>query len=299
MQTIDSKDISIVVQGPVIGKRTDPEKLQLTKICVESLRAIFPHSEIILSTWSEVSSQWIKYDKIVVNEEPPPIDRVITSRKDINYNGNRLICTTANGIRASSRDYVLKVRSDVMFTNSLFLESLSRYPARDSEYQISESRIVIPELLTSVNLFSINDWVSFGTHRDMLRLWNIPYMQKFVSISDELFMNNEQYVCYNFLKSHPLFSLQNQEVIDRLYANNFIILNSTSFSFKRLKPFPYSITRYFRWTTHYDWKCLYKTHSLHRKVVNYRSLIRPTVLAMGETKSIIQNVFKPKQNEIA
>jgi hypothetical protein len=107
MKNIDSKDISIVVQGPVIGKESDPSSFQLTKICVESLRQLFPKSEIILSTWSEISQHWIKYDKLIINEEPPEIERITTTKTDVNYNGNRLICTTANGIRASTRDYVL------------------------------------------------------------------------------------------------------------------------------------------------------------------------------------------------
>lgn len=293
MATVDSKNLSIVVQGPVIGKEADPVEQQFTKICVESLRVHFPHSEIILSTWSEVNSHWIKFDKLIVNDEPPPIERITTARKDINYNGNRLICTTANGIKAATRDYVLKVRSDVMFTSNRFLDALSRYPARDGAYQISEHRIVIPELLTSVNLFSINDWVSFGTRSDMLKLWDIPYMQKFIPISEDLFMNNEQYVCYNFLMKHPLFSLkslQDCDLIERLFANNFLILNTRSYSFERLKPFPYSITRYFHWTTAYEWKCLYKKYCLHQSEINYRNLIRPTVFKLGEFKSYLRNI---------
>lgn len=273
MATIDSKNLSIVVQGPVIGKESEPPEFQFTRICVESLRTNFPHSEIILSTWTEVNPKWIKFDKLIVNDEPPPIERITTMRKDVNYNGNRLICTTSNGIKAATRDYVLKVRSDIMFTSSSFLNVLSRYPARDITYQISEHRIVIPELLTCVNLFSINDWVSFGTRSDMLKLWDIPYMQKPIPTSEDLFMNNEQYVCYNFLKTHPLFSLENHEVIAKLFANNFLILNATSYSFKRLKPFRYSITQYFRWTNEYDWKCLYKAYSLHQSVTNYWDLI--------------------------
>lgn len=138
MSVISSKNLSIVVQGPVIGKTSDPASQQFTRICVESLRTYFPHSEIVLSTWNEVDSRWIKFDKLIVNEEPPPIERIVTTQKDINYNGNRLICSTANGIKATTRDYVLKVRSDVMFTSGSFLEFFSRYNARDSSYQISE-----------------------------------------------------------------------------------------------------------------------------------------------------------------
>lgn len=294
MSTIESKNISIVVQGPIYGRESDPENLQFTKICVESLRNLFPKSEIILSTWNDVSQNWIKYDRLVVNEEPPLIEKAVTKRKDVNYNGNRLICSTANGVKATTRDYVLKVRSDVMFTSNHFLEEINLYPARDSDYQISEHRIVIPELLTSLKLFSINDWVSFGARQDMLKLWEVPYMHKFILLSEkeDLFMSNEQYICSHFLKSHPLFSLNNQEILERLFVNNFLILNATSFSFRRLKPFPFSITRYLNWTSHYDWKCLYKTYCLRKETVNYLQLIRPTVFALGRFKASLKNIIK-------
>lgn len=112
-------------------------------------------------------------------------------------------------------------------------------------------------------------------------------------------MNNEQYICYNFLKQHPLFSLKSQETMEKFFANNFLILNSSSYSFQRLKPFPYSVTQYARWTSHYDWVCLYRTHCLHKKAINYYDLVRPTIFALGRFKNFLRNSFKQTQPENA
>ncbi len=110
---IDSKEISVVIQGPVHGAEHDLPELQWTKIAADSVRHYLPKSEIILSTWQEVDPKFIKYDKLVVNVEPPTIKNL---PPNINPNLNRLICTTANGIKASSREYVLKMRSDMSLT---------------------------------------------------------------------------------------------------------------------------------------------------------------------------------------
>jgi hypothetical protein len=115
---IDSKEISVVIQGPVYGTEHDPPDMQWTKLAADSIRHHLPKAEIILSTWQEVDSKFITYDKLIVNTEPPPIKNLPS---DVNPNLNRLICTTANGIKASTREYVLKIRSDMSLAGTSFL----------------------------------------------------------------------------------------------------------------------------------------------------------------------------------
>ena len=115
---IDSKEISVVIQGPVHGTEHDPPDMQWTKLAADSIRHHLPKAEIILSTWQEVDSKFITYDKLIVNTEPPPIKNLPS---DVNPNLNRLICTTANGIKASTREYVLKIRSDMSLAGTSFL----------------------------------------------------------------------------------------------------------------------------------------------------------------------------------
>lgn len=57
INAIDTKDISVVVQGPI-----DEE---LTILCLNSVRKYLPDSEIILSTWKNSNIKNLDYDILV------------------------------------------------------------------------------------------------------------------------------------------------------------------------------------------------------------------------------------------
>ena len=60
---IISNDISLVVQGAVTP---------VTKAVLNSLRAIFPGAELILSTWEGSALDGLSYDKAVLSPDPGP-----------------------------------------------------------------------------------------------------------------------------------------------------------------------------------------------------------------------------------
>ena len=45
---IDSKEISVVIQGPVHGTEHDPPSMQWTKLAADSIRYYLPKAEIVL-----------------------------------------------------------------------------------------------------------------------------------------------------------------------------------------------------------------------------------------------------------
>ena len=59
---IDSKDISVVVQGAV-NKNETPK-------CLKSIRKFLPNAEIILSTWEGSDTKNLDYDILVLNKDP-------------------------------------------------------------------------------------------------------------------------------------------------------------------------------------------------------------------------------------
>ena len=59
---ITSRDISVVVQGPIHKTRT--------KKCLQSIRKNLPAAEIILSTWQNSSVNGMDFDILVANEDP-------------------------------------------------------------------------------------------------------------------------------------------------------------------------------------------------------------------------------------
>ncbi|TXJ44182.1 hypothetical protein EPJ70_08075 [Brachyspira aalborgi] len=58
---IDTKDISVVVQG-AIDKGYTP-------LCLKSIRKYLPESEIILSTWEGSDVENLDYDVLVLNKD--------------------------------------------------------------------------------------------------------------------------------------------------------------------------------------------------------------------------------------
>lgn len=68
---IDTKDISVVVQGAVGG---------YTPVCLASVRKHLPESEIVLSTWKGSNVEGLDYDVLVLSDDPGGFDYL-----NINY----------------------------------------------------------------------------------------------------------------------------------------------------------------------------------------------------------------------
>lgn len=100
-----SKEVSVVFQGAINQKYIENG--------VDSVRKYLPESEIIISTWEGQllpSSCADKVDRILFNRDP---GGTIFTRNGKIQNQNRQIFSTKEGILASTRKYVLKLRSDM------------------------------------------------------------------------------------------------------------------------------------------------------------------------------------------
>src|SRR6266851_7799448 len=106
------RDLSVVVQGPVVGGRRDPEERQLTRRCLASIRSCLPDAQIILSTWRGSDLAGLPFDVLVENDDPGPI--YYPDLPDKSNNVNRQIITTRNGLIAADRRYALKLRSAML-----------------------------------------------------------------------------------------------------------------------------------------------------------------------------------------
>ena len=111
---INSKDISVVVQGPI---RTD-----ITSKCIKSIRQFLPDSEIILSTWKNEDISQLDYDKLVLCDDPGATLLCVKHKKQIYNNMNRQLVTVKEGLKLANRKYVLKLRTDLILTNANFLD---------------------------------------------------------------------------------------------------------------------------------------------------------------------------------
>ena len=168
---IDSKDISVIVQGP-INKSETPK-------CLKSIRKYLPDAEIILSTWEGSDVSNLDYDILVLLEDPGTV--LIEEFKHIKTfnNLNRQLVSTQAGLKKASRKYAMKLRSDLIFTSDKFLEYFDKFEAKGCDYNLFKHKILTTVLFTRFNIktgkfgsrvlipFHISDWWLFGLKEDL------------------------------------------------------------------------------------------------------------------------------------
>ena len=251
---IDSKDISVVVQGAVDSVNTP--------LCLNSIRKHLPQAEIILSTWEGTNVDGLDYDKVIFNQDPGGF---YMSPCEIN-NVKRQILSTLQGIKKANRKYILKIRSDMKISGANFLKYFGKFNNYNKKWHFLKERIIIPSMVTRdpriwESPMCPSDWCSFGLKSDMLKLWNIRFPTKeeenfFIehprptvvsSIYPTLVsrFNPEQFIWIGFIKKYVkdlhvehMFDVNKESIKETLlsFANNLIILSEKQFCIQFLKP---------------------------------------------------------------
>ena len=264
---IQDKDISIIVQGPILKNGIFGTTHTITKAVCARVKKVFPNSELILSTRETDNTEGIIYDKLVLNYDP---GAVWFDLDDPNFtnNCNRLIVSTREGIKAATRKYVLKLRSDLFIISKSFLNHFYQFPYFDTKYKFIKNRIIAFPLDTikghlaspffQNRPYHISDWAYFGYKEDLWDLFDIPLTQEpafshhFLNRPRHFFdihparlwkMPPEQYITVSFLQKHiPIkfehmsdISNNNIELSEKLLTNNFLVLDQTQFALFSLK----------------------------------------------------------------
>jgi len=200
--------VSIVLQGGL----SDGNLVETANHC-RHWRQLFPKAEIILSlSGSSVLDGWVQdgilreprliarlahdtaahaaFDAISANVDViaraggatplPPIK----SDSDKGNNINLQISAARNGLAHATGEYVLRVRSDLIFLDRTFLDQFlagAALPRGDAA--ALRSRVLISWLYT-LNPYTqerlplhLSDWFHFGFLEDVRRLWDIPMME--------------------------------------------------------------------------------------------------------------------------
>ena len=108
---IKPEEISIVVQGPI---------MPYTANCLAGTRRVLPDSEIVLSTWKDSDVSGLDYDKVVFSDDPGG-DKLFLENDQLLNNVNRQIISAYSGIKAATRKYVIKMRTDFEIVSDGFL----------------------------------------------------------------------------------------------------------------------------------------------------------------------------------
>jgi len=253
---IKKKDISVVVQGPYFK--------DITGKVLDNIYKNFKDSELIFSTYKgeKINKKYKKKFKIIYNKILPKTPNSLEPLMYYNYFGH--VRTSLNGIKKSSKNYILKTRSDVVFHNSSFLKFFDKFKFFNKNYKILNKRVIISSHYTidpRKNPLPIHfsDWFFFGSKSDIKKIFNQKYMSKenkkvplwFLKKEKPKFFFN-QYMCkyraeqnlmINFLKKFININLkhgydhniQNVILTEKILANNFIVLNPNLISYECLR----------------------------------------------------------------
>ena len=254
---IHLKDISVVVQGAI--------SKEFSRNALKSVRKHLPDAEIILSTWIGSDVAGLDYDELVENEDPGA--EVLHEQWGQKHNLNRQIVSTKNGIKRATRQYVLKIRTDIALTGNGFLEYFDKFQKRNDYCKCLEKRVITCQYyarLAHVLPFHPGDWVFFGLRDDVLKIWDIPLapepettkwfydrelVEQHKSGPYSHFRHRfcaEQYIWSSFLRKYmPLdfehmFDTENTNIfLTRLsFANNLVIISDKAFCIEFLKNAP-------------------------------------------------------------
>lgn len=234
---INSKDISVVIQGTMFRNSNEPTKG--IDIVLPKIRKFFPDAEIIVSTWQGEDVSGLDVDRVVLSEDPGGFPDIKRGSRNL----NRQIVTTVAGVKASTRDYVLKTRCDIVFTSAEIAQIGLSSESSFLDNPITMTNIYVRSAIRSSLLFHPSDIVHFGLRKDVLSYWDIPLeieydirkrrtlsalLSKVVSTYS---IFPEQSLCLGWLKKNGIN----------------IVLNSPSFrSFRLIKQWEEILTKEFR-----------------------------------------------------
>jgi hypothetical protein len=214
---IPSQDITVIVRGLVVGQGEADARQHFTQRALESIRAVLPGAQVILSTWKGSNLTGLNYDEVVLSDEPEGLYMLREDGSEKLIAANNQIITTRAALSYVDRPYVLSVRSDVVLEHAGFVSYFVTYN-KQPPHDVVGHRIAVlptynPRRSFALFLFDVCDWFYFGTVADISDLFEIPLMshdrhvrrvpEQLPYIKDNL--ESEQYIWTSFLKKKGYF----------------------------------------------------------------------------------------------
>lgn len=295
---IDSKDITVVIQGSTLAQFQGRSCVEAT---VKSVKKVLPQASIIISTWVGEEVFDLGVQKVIYNIDPGAKTRDCSEFGKPN-NVNRQIVSTINGLREVKTKYAMKLRSDFLLLGDEFLkyyEKVSKLKT-DANYQIFSSRVLCAMFGTRkpiakyYNLpFHVADFWTFGLTEDLIKLYDIAL------VTDEEFSwfmvdrgvkldiwaknryNAEQSIWINCLRAQGVevgceYSTHvNEEIIEQ--SDRFLVNNFYPIAFKKIELLPQkknlrskeALSAYTDYYTQGEWMGVYKKYCDNRAHVPF------------------------------
>lgn len=170
-------DISFVFQGPVV----DAEAAEYLQRSIAILRAQCPSSEIVVASWrGQCGDRLTDVDRLVLLEDPGMLvtTTVWWNRfKFRNANTKRMLHSTREGLRAATRKYCVKLRTDSRVDAEKLLACLQADLQSGLASSLFEQRVWVGDLFSrnprrSALLFHLSDIFLVGLRADLLGIFD-------------------------------------------------------------------------------------------------------------------------------
>lgn len=283
--SIDFKDISVIVQGPVQAYQGREQQAGITHQCLQSIRTHLPGATIILSTWEGQDCSGLEPDILLLNKDPGgTIAAYDQHGKPGKLNFNRQLLSTAAGLRQARTPYAIKLRSDNYLTGNEFVTAQQAYPVRNQADSLFTERVVVNtsyfrKYADGQRVVMLpSDFFHFGRTEDLLKIWGIPLFDDLVFNPSQsgrpqyrgypyIIPHAEQIYCNAWLqqldKQVPYLEHRHQqntamvEYWDRFMASNFVVMEPEQIG---LGLIPRFIAKQKRPNemSYLDWQCLYQ-----------------------------------------
>lgn len=281
----DDRQLAFVVQGPILRGSQASASPCPTALCLAGIRRNFPGAEIILSTWRGSDVHGLVFDVLVENEDPGPLAYAVASGANANF--NRMLASSRNGIASATRKYVVKTRTDILFSNNALAGWLERFTRRSADLVAFQERVVVPTVFSvqprrgiENRLYHLSDWLQAGLRGDIETLWSCPPAaeisesdsgQAFPASSGRLSLtrySNEQYLWLHVARrvvsdlklehawDHESIKLQQFE---QFVANEVVLLEPRQLGIRNLH-YKLGLTAELNNFTHGEWRRLYRKY---------------------------------------
>lgn len=293
---ISQRDISVVIQGGILDAYGELDVKFLQNL--ESTSKALHECEIIVSTWkanSLIEKQLVaSYPAVhfIFNEDVGALKKDIDGVTVV-CNVNRMIASSAYGLKAATRDYSIKIRTDSYLHNDNIVSILNKCFIDESiegvkKIQREDRYVVFDKHVINCNLFARNpashlpflfhpgDILFAGLTKDLFTIFDIPLADESLFEYRKSFMN----ACYMKLVPEQYLWVKNIEKIKGglNYSGNFSnekneVIESECFFLNNFIPFD-SLALGFVWRKHNEvyfnkgWASLYQTFdwvNLYRK----------------------------------
>lgn len=253
---IDSKDISIIVQGQLFKS----EKSSTLDVLL-SIRKNYPNGEVILSTWngSCIPAEYLSLcDQIVLSDDPGDGTYGKTP-----LNINRQIISSRAGLEKATRSYAIKTRTDLIFTSNTLTQFMGLNLERSPEFSVGHGHICVADFSTRSHVsglkvpFWVCDFVYAGRREDVTKVFDVKLYQKhdfeyylsnpkpeyMYRQSDVFQYTPETYLAFHYLKPGRDIPFENSydnnpkaiKLYEDLLVNNFIVLGEKQLGIMSLK----------------------------------------------------------------